>query len=336
MEERRNLYRTLYAQPDAPLTVIKVNHRVLMQKLKLHPDQSLADLQASLLNTAYAVLQDPLKRAVYDRRLQKRYSIRKLSLGPFAAGTVKSFPGRSGKVARKNRRNYYRILQVQPDAPVAVIIASYHALTKYPYQDLDLLDDAYSVIVNPVVRSRYDALLAGNLLSPPKNLLPVNEHANDFKPVVSDEVALYSGLNAATTQHYCIFCHTPYTEQLSLYQNDICLECASPLPVAINEPVEQTHRALMRISVQGEFKFYLFWPDVSYDGIFQDLSPIGMRFLTDALLDVYDVLKIDAPNFQAVVEVVHKQSEEAHTSVGVRFLTIKFEQERGNFLTVSA
>ncbi|PTN11531.1 PilZ domain-containing protein [Nitrosomonas aestuarii] len=336
MEERRNLYRTLCAQPDAPLAVIKVNHRVLMQKLKLHPDQSLADLQANVLNTAYAVLQDPLSRADYDRGLQKRYPIRKLSLGPFAAGTVKSFPDRSGKTAKKNRRNYYRILQVQPDAPVAIIIASYHALTKYPYQDLELLDEAYSVLVNPVVRSRYDTLLTGSLLSSTKNLLPVNEHANDFKPVVSDKVVLYSELNATTDKHYCIFCHTLYTEQLSPYQNDICLECASPLPVANNEPVEQAHRAIMRVSVQGEFRFYLFWPDVPYDGIFQDLSPMGMRFLTDVSLNVDDVLKIDAPNFQAVVEVVHKQSDEAYISVGVRFLTIKFEQERGNFLTVSA
>ena len=75
MKERRNLYRTLYAQPDAPLAVIKANHRILMQKLKLHPDQGFADLQASLLNTAYTVLQDPLKRADYDRQLQKRHPI---------------------------------------------------------------------------------------------------------------------------------------------------------------------------------------------------------------------------------------------------------------------
>ncbi|MFT5395826.1 MAG: DnaJ-class molecular chaperone [Gammaproteobacteria bacterium] len=36
--ERRNYYRILNIQPDAPLEIIKNNYRTLLQKLRLHPD----------------------------------------------------------------------------------------------------------------------------------------------------------------------------------------------------------------------------------------------------------------------------------------------------------
>ena len=38
MQNRRNLYRILHVQPEAPLEIIKASYRSLMTKLKLHPD----------------------------------------------------------------------------------------------------------------------------------------------------------------------------------------------------------------------------------------------------------------------------------------------------------
>lgn len=335
MKERRNLYRTLYAQPDAPFVVIKTNHRILMQNLRLHPDQGFADLQASLLNTAYTVLQDPLKRADYDRQLQKRYCIRKLSLGSFAEGSVKSSTGRSGRMFKTNRRNYYRVLHVQPDAPVEIIIASYRVLLGYPYQNKDLLEEAYTVLANPATRVRYDALLDGGLRTSQEKLIPAKGAESSSKTGVVDHAVCATEADFTAGISYCIFCHTPYTKQLSPYQNDACLECASPLPASVDEQFEQTRRTNIRIGAQGELKFYLFWPDTPFEGILKDISPRGVRFMTDAPIEPYDIIKIDAPNFRAVAEVAHRQFEESYTSIGVRFLTFKFEQERGNFLTVS-
>ncbi|MCB1984506.1 MAG: molecular chaperone DnaJ [Burkholderiales bacterium] len=335
MKERRNLYRTLYAQPDAPLAVIKANHRILMQKLKLHPDQGFADLQASLLNTAYTVLQDPLKRADYDRQLQKRHPIRKLSLGSLAEGSVRGYAGRAGRMFKTNQRNYYRVLQVQPDAPVEIIIASYRVLQDYPYQDNDLLEEAYTVLVNPATRVRYDALLAGRLMVSENMLITGKRTENDFKTSVIKNTACAVETNLTIGMSYCIFCHTPYSRQVSPYQNDLCLECASPLPASVDDQINHSRRTNIRISAQEEIKFYLYWPDTPFVGILQDLSPRGVRFLADSSLDPYDIIKIDALKFKAVAEVAHKQCDENCTSIGVRFLTFKFEQERGNFLTIS-
>jgi hypothetical protein len=78
MENRRNYYRVLHVQPDAPAAVIKSTYRTLLQKLKMHPDLGGNTWNAALVNEAYAVLHDPLKREQYDRqilkRLQKRHA----------------------------------------------------------------------------------------------------------------------------------------------------------------------------------------------------------------------------------------------------------------------
>ena len=60
---RRNYYRLLHVQPDAPGEVIKASYRTLMQKLRQHPDLGGDDCNAALLNEAYAVLTNPERRA---------------------------------------------------------------------------------------------------------------------------------------------------------------------------------------------------------------------------------------------------------------------------------
>jgi len=72
MENRRNHYRVLHVQPDAPTAVIKSTYRTLMQKLKMHPDLGGDTWNAALVNEAYAILSDPLKRDAYDRQMLKK------------------------------------------------------------------------------------------------------------------------------------------------------------------------------------------------------------------------------------------------------------------------
>lgn len=65
-KNRRNYYRVLHVQPEAPLEVIKSSYRTLMAKLGLHPDLGGDHNQAALINEAFAVLSDPTRRALYD------------------------------------------------------------------------------------------------------------------------------------------------------------------------------------------------------------------------------------------------------------------------------
>ncbi len=69
--ERRNFYRLLHVQPEAPVEVIKASYRALMSSLRVHPDLGGPTELAAQLNDAYAVLSDPQRRAAYDRGLRR-------------------------------------------------------------------------------------------------------------------------------------------------------------------------------------------------------------------------------------------------------------------------
>lgn len=337
MIERRNFYRVLHVQPDASMAVIRENYRVLMQKLKLHPDLGGGDWNASLLNAAYATLKDPLKRAAYDRELLERYRIKTLSQGAFSTNTGDDIAGRQTKRSNLNQRNYYRILQVQSDSPITVIAASYRALKKNSPQDIGLLDEAYRVLSNPTARKQYDALLfARNSSHAAEESVQTKTQLTEFAPGVKNISPSAVEPYQAVITHYCSFCKTPYVPQMGVYHTESCLECASPLFVLQHENLAASHRTMMRTIIRGELMFYLFWPSRPWQGLFQDLSPTGIRFLTEYPVDLHDIIKIDAPNFQAVAEVTHTRNEGHRISAGTRFIAVKFDQRHGNFITVQA
>ena len=72
-ENRRNYYRILHVQPDAPAEVIRSSYRTIMQRLRAHPDLGGDNRAATLINEAYAVLTDPARRAAYDATFRPRY-----------------------------------------------------------------------------------------------------------------------------------------------------------------------------------------------------------------------------------------------------------------------
>lgn len=69
VKNKRNYYRILYVQPDAPAEVISASYRTLMQKLRQHPDLGGENWNASVINEAYRVLSDDKERRAYDRVL---------------------------------------------------------------------------------------------------------------------------------------------------------------------------------------------------------------------------------------------------------------------------
>lgn len=71
-QERRNLYRILYVQPESPQEIIAAAYRCLMTKLRRHPDLGGDHETAVLINHAYAVLSDPALRKAYDETRRKR------------------------------------------------------------------------------------------------------------------------------------------------------------------------------------------------------------------------------------------------------------------------
>ena len=79
---RRNYYRVLHVQPDAPTEIIRMSYLTLMRRLKMHPDLGGDHDLAILVNEAYAVLGDPERRAAYDREIGQ--SLRRARRGAWA------------------------------------------------------------------------------------------------------------------------------------------------------------------------------------------------------------------------------------------------------------
>ena len=69
MKNKRNYYRILHVQPDAPVEIIQSSYLTLMQKLKAHPDLGGEEWNATIINQAYQVLKDNEKRKDYDAEL---------------------------------------------------------------------------------------------------------------------------------------------------------------------------------------------------------------------------------------------------------------------------
>lgn len=101
-QERRNLYRLLFVQPEAPPEVIKAAYRALMTTLRGHPDLGGNVERAANLNVAYAVLSDPAQRAAYDRSLRpaRGDTIEDVPSCPFCGHRLAMVPRRDTRCAQ--------------------------------------------------------------------------------------------------------------------------------------------------------------------------------------------------------------------------------------------
>ncbi len=68
-DDSRDYYEVLHVSRDAPVEIIRSSYRMLMQRLKNHPDLGGDPATAARINEAYAVLKNPERRAAYDARL---------------------------------------------------------------------------------------------------------------------------------------------------------------------------------------------------------------------------------------------------------------------------
>src|SRR5262249_44734019 len=58
-------------QPDAPIEIIRTSYRTLMHSLRMHPDLGGDPRHAALINEAFATLNNPARRAAYDKILKQ-------------------------------------------------------------------------------------------------------------------------------------------------------------------------------------------------------------------------------------------------------------------------
>jgi uncharacterized protein YbaR (Trm112 family) len=224
----------------------------------------------------------------------------------------------------KNRRNYYRVLQVQPDAPLEIIRASYRTMMKELKQHPDLgggtygaavLNEAYEVLSNPVRRAAYDKELYGRYSKKAlsQNNLPI-------------DIVL------------CPVCKRPVEQKPR--PGDACPSCKSPLQSQKQADLEQAcRRSLERTRRDDRIQYYSVWPGKARQAEMVDFSPKGMRFLCSERLAPRTVLKISSRFFEASAAVTNVCAEEIDGremfAVGVCFIAISFVESKGTFFSTS-
>ena len=329
---RRNHYRVLQVQPDAPFEVIRANYRALVQKLKLHPDLGGDHWTAAHINAAYHVLSNPVLRAAYDRELLATYDLATLAEGPVRPG---SRPQRSKRTSptTQDRRNFYRLLQVQPDAPIELIEASYRALAGRDVALAGTLAAALATLSDPIRREAYDRELGVARHSIIATESPVVDDGDRTHP--QSVVAQKHAYEPLVTR-YCLFCKTPHHATESDLKEAGCQECGSPLFAPSAAVVERARRSFARSQKDDEIGFYAFWPGTRRSGRLVDLSPTGLSFLTTAPCERGDVIKIDTPRLRAVGVIARVTRDHRGTTAGVSFHTVAFRSQSGSFVSARA
>lgn len=132
MRNRRNYYRILHVDRDAPAEVIQASYRTLMHRLRVHPDLGGDEAEAALVNEAFATLGDPARRAAYDVTLG-RTSLHR------SAGTAKqtAAPAPPRSASQKAICGFCGAAQLgaQPTRPDALCATCRSPLCPPPRQD---------------------------------------------------------------------------------------------------------------------------------------------------------------------------------------------------------
>lgn len=243
-----------------------------------------------------------------------------------------------------NRQNYYRILHVQPDAPLEIIKSSYrtlmHRLNQHPDRGGDhniatMINEAYRVLSDPSKRARYD--LAFKNMS--ANQTSFKDHARRKTERKNHDAPRFYNRGEAARKGGCAFCMTPYPVSLRNEPYAECPVCRSPLYEArrlLNS--KSSKRSIERITHYEKMAFYSCWPQKSaYQGLIRDLSPQGLQFLSRTALAKDQIIKLDGDTLHATCRIAcclpKSDADGRYYRIGAEFLTLRFNRSRGTFVS---
>lgn len=230
-----------------------------------------------------------------------------------------------------NRRNYYHILHVQPNAPVEVIKASYrtqmHQLKHHPdlggsEHDAAIINEAYATLSDSNKRAEYDVLYV-------KSESDENHQVSDHQASAERKT-----LRLIKKIPVCIFCGR---EQPHDNNTDTCLSCDSPsnLSTIHLQTNDATSRFLERKLHNEPVKYFTAENSPAQIGIVLNLSPTGLQFQLSEQLTDKQIIKLACEALTAIVRVKHCRQNEVDGlyEVGVEFLTSRFNQQCGTFFS---
>lgn len=232
-------------------------------------------------------------------------------------------------MTKKNRRNYYRILFVQPDAPVEVIKASYRALMGplklHPdlggdHEEAALINEAYRVLKDPVRREAYTRTYK----APWARAESISSAKTaDWNP--ADWVAL----------ECCPFCRASLPQLIDAETN--CERCRCPLSPPAVQPTRGKEligrRASPRIAKTGPAILYRSWQSNPTAVRLRDLSMGGLSIYAGTPLAVGQACRAAGALVDAVVQVVSCQPHQGEWIINAQLLTARFAKRAGVFVS---
>lgn len=228
-----------------------------------------------------------------------------------------------------NRRNYYRLLHVQPDAPSEVIRASYRALMALHHPDVGgdhataaLINEAYGLLSDPARRTAYDeqrAARAGRQGFKEQRAaradVPPPDTARAGCPVC--RLAMPSAIRAETR----------------------CARCRAPL-AAVRRPGDRygpvERRSMPRVSKSDWALLHMNWPSEVIDVRMRDLSLEGISVYCGAALPVHRTVRVVGDAFDVVADIVSCRRVGKVFTLHGRLVTALFTEPTGGFVSTRA
>lgn len=244
-----------------------------------------------------------------------------------------------------NRRNYYRILHVQEDAPEEIIRTSYRTLMQrmkmHPdlggdHWDAALINEAYATLIDPGRRADYDRELPGTAESrrnapdlsgrpPTFNSKPPGE---PFVPPVEDDV------------DRCPLCQTPHEFGAAIPASARCIRCDSPLYPAVKRTFDENGRRVVGRNPRQLDVACMVFGNFSVEHLHtvsDDVSPNGMRLRTEHAIPTGARMRIECEMLSGIGVVRHCRrapgDPERMWRIGIEFLTLQLRQNRGAFVS---
>jgi hypothetical protein len=224
-------------------------------------------------------------------------------------------------------KDYYRVLHVDPAAPVEIIKASYRTLMqrlkRHPdlggdHEGAALINEAYAVLSDPERRAAYDRARAAP--------------GRATTRAAPAEQAPTHGIGGR-----CVFCSEPYDLGRSLEAEDCCARCASPLFPAERQRLDSSgQRMLSRVHRELPVTCYTSWPQrPGLSAEMHDLSLNGMQITAPFAARPGALIKVDSDACRAVARVAYCRAAGGRFVIGLEFVTLKFERTRGSFVSAS-
>lgn len=247
-----------------------------------------------------------------------------------------------------NRRNYYRLLHVQHDAPAEVIKAAYRALIAMHHPDkggdhteASMVNEAYNVLSDATRRAAYDAQRAAK--QQPK-------HARDARSSRPEDAAgqtasaaqpsTQSSTQSSTPRsgpaHRCPLCGLGTPAVINATSR--CSRCRAPLaPVVHNQKKGAVERrAMPRVSKSDWALMYVDWPSEVIDVRMRDISLDGLSVYSGAEIAPKRTIRVAGASFDVVAEIVSCRRVGKVFTLHGRLITAYFSTPSGSFVSTSA